>query len=118
MDLNAGPEYKSFREEVIAFLKKNSHMAGKARTPVRPNQEELEWQKKLIENGYAARTIPSEYGGFGGDSDVLKSRIIAEEFSQSSIPMGMANQGISMLVPTLLELGTDEQKKILDFKNY
>ncbi|MBT5410890.1 MAG: acyl-CoA dehydrogenase [Nitrosomonadales bacterium] len=111
MDLNAGPEYKSFREEVIAFLKKNSHMAGKARTPVRPNQEELEWQKKLIENGYAARTIPSEYGGFGGDSDVLKSRIIAEEFSQSSIPMGMANQGISMLVPTLLELGTDEQKK-------
>ena len=111
MDLNAGPEYKSFREGVIAFLKKNSHMAGKARTPVRPNQEELEWQKKLIENGYAARTIPSEYGGFGGDSDVLKSRIIAEEFSQSSIPMGMANQGISMLVPTLLELGTDEQKK-------
>ena len=111
MDLNAGPEYKSFREEVIAFLKKNSHMAGKARTPVRPNQEELEWQKKLIENGYAARTIPTEYGGFGGDSDVLKSRIIAEEFSQSSIPMGMANQGISMLVPTLLELGTDEQKK-------
>ena len=111
MDLNAGPEYKSFRDEVVTFLKENSHMAGKARTPVRPNQEELEWQKKLIKNGYAARTIPSEYGGFGAESDVLKSRIIAEEFSQSSIPMGMANQGISMLVPTLLELGTDEQKK-------
>ena len=111
MDLNAGPEYKSFREEVVTFLNENSHMAGKGRTPVRPNQEELEWQKKLIENGYAARTIPSEYGGFGAESDVLKSRIIAEEFSQSSIPMGMANQGISMLVPTLLELGTDEQKK-------
>ncbi len=25
--------------------------------------------------------------------------------------MGIANQGISMLVPTLLELGTEEQKK-------
>ena len=24
--------------------------------------------------------------------------------------MGMANQGISMLVPTLLELGSDDQK--------
>ena len=45
MDLNAGPEYKSFREQVVTFLNKNSHMAGKGRTPVRPNQEELEWQK-------------------------------------------------------------------------
>tara|TARA_B100000795_G_C22804151_1_gene443784 strand:+ start:881 stop:2083 length:1203 start_codon:yes stop_codon:yes gene_type:complete len=111
MDLNEGPEYVSFREEITSFLNKNSNMVGKARTPVRPNQQELEWQKKLIDNGYAARTIPREYGGFGAESDVLKSRIIAEEFSQSSIPMGMANQGISMLVPTLLELGTDEQKK-------
>ena len=111
MDLNAGPEYVSFRKEVTNFLSENIHMAGKARTPVRPSKQELEWQKKLIDNGYAARTIPQEYGGFGADSDVLKSRIIAEEFSQSSIPLGMANQGISMLVPTLLELGTDEQKK-------
>ena len=110
MDLNAGPEYKSFRKDVASFLNKNLHMAGKARTPLRPNKQELEWQKKLINNGYAARTIPKKYGGFGAESDVLKSRIIAEEFSQSSIPMGMANQGISMLVPTLLELGNDEQK--------
>ena len=26
------------------------------------------------------------------------------------MPGGLANQGISMLVPTLLELGTEEQK--------
>ena len=85
-------------------------MAGKARTPVRPSSEELKWQKKLIDNGYAARTIPKKYGGYGAQSDVLKSRIIAEEFSKANIPMGMANQGISMLVPTLLELGSDDQK--------
>ena len=110
MDLNAGPEYIDFRENVLSFLKKNKHMAGKARTPVRPSSEELKWQKKLIDNGYAARTIPKKYGGYGAQSDVLKSRIIAEEFSKANIPMGMANQGISMLVPTLLELGSDDQK--------
>ena len=110
MDLNAGPEYIDFRENVLSFLEKNKHMAGKARTPVRPSSEELKWQKKLIENGYAARTIPKKYGGYGAQSDVLKSRIIAEEFSKANIPMGMANQGISMLVPTLLELGSDDQK--------
>ena len=110
MDLNAGPEYIDFRENVLSFLEKNKHMAGKARTPVRPSREELKWQKKLIDNGYAARTIPKKYGGYGAQSDVLKSRIIAEEFSKANIPMGMANQGISMLVPTLLELGSDDQK--------
>ena len=110
MDLNAGPEYIDFRENVLSFLEKNKHMAGKARTPVRPSNEELKWQKKLIDNGYAARTIPKKYGGYGAQSDVLKSRIIAEEFSKANIPMGMANQGISMLVPTLLELGSDDQK--------
>ena len=110
MDLNAGPEYIDFRENILSFLEKNKHMAGKARTPVRPSSEELKWQKKLIDNGYAARTIPKKYGGYGAQSDVLKSRIIAEEFSKANIPMGMANQGISMLVPTLLELGSDDQK--------
>ena len=107
---SAGPEYIDFRENVLSFLEKNKHMAGKARTPVRPSSEELKWQKKLIDNGYAARTIPKKYGGYGAQSDVLKSRIIAEEFSKANIPMGMANQGISMLVPTLLELGSDDQK--------
>ena len=110
MDLNAGPEYTDFKKNVLSFLEDNKNMAGKARTPVRPNNEELNWQKKLIKHGYAARTIPRDYGGYGAESDVLKSRIIAEEFSKAGIPMGMANQGISMLVPTLLELGTDEQK--------
>ena len=110
MDLNAGPEYIDFKKNVLSFLEDNKNMAGKARTPVRPNNEELNWQKKLIKHGYAARTIPRDYGGYGAESDVLKSRIIAEEFSKAGIPMGMANQGISMLVPTLLELGTDEQK--------
>jgi alkylation response protein AidB-like acyl-CoA dehydrogenase len=65
----------------------------------------------LIENGYAARTIPKEYGGYGAKPDALKSRIIAEEFATAQVPPGMGGQGISMLVPTLLELGSEEQKK-------
>ena len=27
----------------------------------------IQWQKRLIEHGYAARTIPSQYGGYGAD---------------------------------------------------
>ena len=46
-----------------------------------------------------------------GESDVIKNRIIASEFALANIPPAMGGQGIDMLVPTLLELGTEEQKQ-------
>ncbi len=106
MDLSYSPEYETFRAEVRAFAKQHG-----ASAPRGAMGDMRVWQKLLISNGYAARTIPKEYGGFGAEPDVLKSRIIAEEFIAAGLPMGMAGQGISMLVPTLLELGSEEQKK-------
>ena len=112
MDLAYGPEYDTFREEVRQFLDQHGDHApaGQGRA-ARPSAEAVEWQKLLIEYGYTARTIPKEYGGYGAEPDILKSRIIAEEFARAGVPGGLANQGISMLVPTLLELGTDKQKR-------
>lgn len=112
MDLSYGPEYETFREEVRDFIAVNRHLAPKnAGRAARPSKEGVAWQKLLIQHGYTARTIPREYGGFGAEPDILKSRIIAEEFARAGVPGGLANQGISMLVPTLLELGTEEQKR-------
>ena len=71
----------------------------------------LAWQKILLANGYAGRTLPKEYGGYGAAPDALKQRIIAEEFARAKVPGGISGQGINMLVPTLLELGTEEQKR-------
>ncbi len=109
MDLSYGPEYEAFRAEVRAFAREFGGRAPRGTAATMDGSRD--WQKLLIEHGYAARTIPREYGGFGAEPDVLKSRIIAEEFIAAGLPMGMAGQGISMLVPTLLELGTEEQKK-------
>lgn len=112
MDLNYGPEYDDFREEVRAFCKNNTFTANSKGMPgvtERPSQAYVDWQIKLIEHGYTARTIPEVYGGFGAKPDIIESRIIQEEFIAAGLPPGMANQGISMLVPTLLEVGTEEQ---------
>ena len=106
MDLSYSPEYEAFRAEIRAFA--NEHGA---KAPRGLGADMREWQKLLIAHGYAARTIPKEYGGYGAEPDVLKSRIIAEEFIALGLPMGMSGQGISMLVPTLLELGSEEQKR-------
>jgi alkylation response protein AidB-like acyl-CoA dehydrogenase len=106
MDLTLTPEMAAFRDEVRAFLDAHraDHEAGVPKDP-------RAWQALLIEHGYAARTIPREYGGYGAAPDMLKARIIAEEFIRAGAPRGMAGQGISMLVPTLLEVGSEEQKK-------
>src|ERR1041385_974471 len=110
MDLSYSPEYEAFRAEIRAFAEKHGAQAprgGMAATMAGAR----EWQKLLIAHGYAARTIPKEYGGSGAGPEVLKSRIIAGEIIALGLPMGMSGQGISMLVPTLLELGNEEQKK-------
>jgi alkylation response protein AidB-like acyl-CoA dehydrogenase len=109
MDLAYDAEYAAFRDEVRAFVAANRDKQPK-RTGHRPTDEQIAWQKLLIQHGYAARTIPARYGGFGAEPDILKSRIIAEVFAETGTTGGLANQGISMLVPTLLELGTEEQK--------
>ena len=119
MDLNFGSEYTDFRKEVNDFCKEYSGvLLESSKIPLSDESssgqikmKRSDWQKLLIEKGYFARSIPKEYGGYGGESDIIKNRIIAEEFAKNNTPPPMGGQGIDMLVPTLLELGTEEQKK-------
>ena len=120
MDLNYGSEYEDFRKEVQEFCKewKGVNFKDSAKVPLAQAFESSgitmsrsKWQSILINKGYFARSVPKEYGGFGGDTDIIKNRIVASEFSNAKIPTAMGGQGIDMLVPTLLELGTEEQKK-------
>ena len=54
---------------------------------------------------------PKNMEDLAGEPDIIKSRIIENEFSKYKVPSGMGGQGIDMLVPTLLEWGTEEQKQ-------
>ena len=127
MDLEFGPEYDDFKKEVQEFCKEYSNaiitsggdkkfemhdaLSGNSNSKKVKIVNRSDWQRLLIEKGYFARSIPKEYGGFGGEPDIIKSRIIANEFSKYKVPSGMGGQGIDMLVPTLLEWGTEEQKQ-------
>ena len=110
MDLRYGPEYERFRADLRAFLEEHRDEAPGRRVgvddPVLPR-----WQQTLIAAGYAARTIPAEYGGVGAEPDPLIATILSEEFARAGVSSGVSGQGIDMLVPTLLEHGTEEQKQ-------
>ena len=127
MDLEFGSEYDEFKKDVKDFCKEYSNaiitnandkkfemhdaLSGNSNEKTGKVVNRSEWQRLLIEKGYFARSIPKEYGGYGGEPDIIKSRIIATEFSKNKVPNAMGGQGIDMLVPTLLEWGTEEQKQ-------
>ena len=110
MDLEFDARYDAFRAQVRDFLE--SHRPDESMGMARLNKEKrAAWLTLQIEHGYWARTIPKEYGGYGAEPDLLETVIMDEEFNKAGLARGMMAQGPSMLVPTLLAHGTEEQKK-------
>jgi alkylation response protein AidB-like acyl-CoA dehydrogenase len=119
VDLHYSQEYKSFRVEVRRFL--DEHWPAVDRSGAgdevligsitRPTARETEFRLAAIDAGYLYREVPREYGGSAQPFDPFKSAIIREEFKRARAPREMIGQGPSMLVPTLLEHGTEEQKR-------
>ncbi len=113
MDLSYGEEAEALRREVRAFVEQHRAQAplGAIGLGGRPDERVRRWQALLIERGYAARNVPREYGGFGAPVDPLARIVIDEEFARAGISRGIGGQGPDMLVPTLLEHGTEEQRR-------
>jgi len=105
MDLDYGSGYENFRQSVRAFLEKN-------RLPDAP-QGEREFRQRAVEAGFVHRAVPRRYGGSEQPADPIEAQIIREEFARARAPAeapGNAN-GPRMVVPTLLQWGTEEQKR-------
>ena len=70
------------------------------------------WRARLAERGWGAPTWPTQYGGAGISQ--THARIIDEALVErgafNPIP-GMAGMGVTMVGPTILDYGTDEQKE-------
>ena len=109
MDLSFGPHHDAFRADLRAFIAARAAQAPRT-TDLRA-VDTLAWQRLLLEHGYAGRTIPRTYGGYGAAPDILEARIIAEEFARAQVSPGLGGQGITMLIPTLLESGTEAQRE-------
>ena len=112
MDLTYSETHRALQAEIRAFASTHGNLSpGSGGGRRRPDQKALDWQRLLLERGYVARTIPREYGGYGAEPDVLEAAIIGDELSRAGLYPGIMNQGISMLVPTLLEIGTEAQRR-------
>lgn len=107
---------EAFREEVRSWLEENCPESARGPgEPVtigtkRPMKDPalLEWRHKVGARGWTIPTWPKEYGGGGLSRDEV--RVLGEELRRIKARMPMGGMGTSMIGPTLLEYGTEEQK--------
>ena len=94
MDLSYAEKYERLRAEVRAFLEAQHPQSPRGPAAVGVAAAGLDalraWQQLLIEQGYAGRTIPREYGGYGAPPDPLEPIILDEEFSRARLPRGLS----------------------------
>jgi alkylation response protein AidB-like acyl-CoA dehydrogenase len=112
MDLNLNPQEAAFRKQVRDWLAHNRPVALHQRGVVDGKtwvQRAKDWQRKLYEAGYLALSWPKEYGGQA--LDPMSQAIVSEELMRANVPGVIGSNSISMLGPTLITWGTEEQKR-------
>ncbi|WP_313024353.1 acyl-CoA dehydrogenase family protein [Pseudomonas lopnurensis] len=109
MELTYGAEYEAFRQQVREFVER-AWLPHSKLVKTERKAAEAAFRREAIEQGYLYRAIPRQYGGSEQAPDVMRGQIIREEFNRVRAPMEVAGVGVGMLVPTLLECGSQEQK--------
>src|SRR2546423_14634738 len=112
MDLTLFPNEQQFRDEFRAWLKTNLPEEWKGATNTEDREDYIEylrdWQRKLYEGGWAGISWPKEYGGRG--ATLMEQAIFQEELARANAPQLIGTIGLSLVGPTIIALGTDEQK--------
>jgi alkylation response protein AidB-like acyl-CoA dehydrogenase len=113
MDLTYPPEAEKFRGEIRAWLKENLPKGwfdeGFEMDSAQRKKFNDEWPDKLFAGGWICATWPTEYGGKG--LSTMEGVVLAEEFAKAKAPMRADFFGDTLVGPTLLQWGTEEQKK-------
>lgn len=112
MDMTYPAEAEAFRVEIRSWLTENLpsgwfdpgfEMSDEDRRVFNQN-----WPNKLFEGGWICATWPKEYGGKG--LTTMQGVVLSEEFAASKAPMRGDFFGDTLVGPTLLQWGTEEQK--------
>jgi alkylation response protein AidB-like acyl-CoA dehydrogenase len=114
MNFDYPPEAEAFRREFRAWL--DEHLdadLGGTGISWAESPDALErmrtWNRKLADAGYGAIAWPVEYGGRG--AGVMEQVVFAEELHRAGAPGTMNPIGISNIAPSIMQHGTEEQKR-------
>lgn len=121
MDLSLTQEEIAFQRQVRSWIRKNLPQRTRDSDSIGWDDPQRirdlkAWQRKLCEAGYLAMGWPKEYGG-QADSPadarelLVRQTIVNEDLVKARAPSLIGASGLQMLGPTLIQFGTDEQKR-------
>ena len=108
----------AFRKEVRAWIKENFPESLKSRLeeyfqsmPRYPDGPDWKlWKDRVAAKGWGTPGWPTAYGG--GGLPTLQARIVQQEFFNMGAFNPMTGMGTTLLGPTMLEHGSEAQKKL------
>jgi alkylation response protein AidB-like acyl-CoA dehydrogenase len=114
VDLNLSPAEEAFRQEFVAWISENlrddereSRLKGLPEKDVVAARRA--WEQKLGQGGWLGVAWPREYGGRGATA--MEQVIYLQELLAADAPQPMDMLGLDMMGPTVIEAGSDEQKR-------
>ncbi|MFA1710112.1 acyl-CoA dehydrogenase family protein [Peribacillus frigoritolerans] len=114
MDFSFSEQEEAFRKELRLWLEKNlpeGWLEGKRILPEGEKERGSflrDWQRKLYEGNWTGISWPKEYGGRG--ASLMEEVVYQQEMSRVKAPPELNLIGIGMVGPTLMQIGTAEQK--------
>lgn len=114
MDFDYTPQEEAFRRELRTWLEATPPEGYEPETFEQIDQDErfaiqLTWQRKLYAAGWVGIHWPRKYGGRG--ATMVEQTIYHQEMARVRAPSVANSLGISIVGPTLMHWGTEEQKK-------
>lgn len=112
MKLAFAPELKAFRDEAAAWL--DAQLSGPFKglrgqtNQVDHVEERRAWEAALGEARWSVIGWPAAWGG--RDASIAQQVIFAEEYARAGGPPRVGHLGVELLGPTLLALGSDDQR--------
>ena len=108
---------EEFRDETRAWLEENCPSGARQPGQIPTGSSKINiqdtdtrtWLDRMIEKGWTTPTWPKEYGG-GGLSNTEYMTLI-QEMRRINARAPLGGMGVSLIGPTLLEYGTEEQKE-------
>jgi alkylation response protein AidB-like acyl-CoA dehydrogenase len=106
-------DIEAFRAELSAWLDEHAPNPGPdaeiARSSAHIPGWARQWQRTLFDAGYLVPGNPPEYGG--RNASLLEQFVHLEELSRRRITTSFNPQGLSIITPSILTFGTEEQKQ-------
>jgi alkylation response protein AidB-like acyl-CoA dehydrogenase len=110
MDFEFSQEDEVYRRQLRQWLAAN-HPCDPPGPPGSPAwlRRAKDWQRRAYEAGYVGLGLPEAYGGV--PATLTQQVIMTQELVRARIPSFVGQMGVRMLAPTLVQYGSEEQKR-------